>query len=290
MAANHSSDAVKRMEEARDGVGAQESPLEKNDCYFKVIDMQADGQAVHDRGGCYSFDGLDQFYNRIPPQPVNSIRVILDGRPQPNIWGIINDPVDGDSYPRCRIHVGFNHFDPSRTCPLYSTEVKINPLDFYYLPTLRKLLAMEPRAGWYGIRSFAEHPISNCPNAREYDVLQPMEEDCSMHLTACRNRDDLISLICYAPNAHIAKRFRKCANASWRLLEELSLSLQKVGFLRLANGRETQALQFLIIHTLALNLETMMGYIQRAHIQRLAWLFQFTKTSRLVTVVLHLLL
>lgn len=196
MAANYSCDAVNRMEEARDSGRVDDSPLEKNGCYFKVIDIQVDGQEVHDRGGCYSMDGLDDFYKGIPPQPVNFIRVILDGRPQPdNDMDSLDelDSVDGLSYPRCSAFSRYSHFDPSRTCPLYSTEVTINPLDFYYLPTLRGLCGLQPRAGWYGIHSFAEHS-SSCPNARKFnDVLRPTGEECSMYLTACRNLDGLIS-------------------------------------------------------------------------------------------------
>ena len=159
------------------------------DCYFKVIDISYSGQAIEDRGECFSNRQLESYYSTVPQQPENTVRLILDGRHRRvRLSRDVHDAVP-NAYPHCSSRLGSNHIHhtPSPN-PLYtSPSVISDSFRYHHLPTLRNLGEQNEDARWYGIYCFASH-IEDCPSlSRRLHPLQSTFERSGAYFTVCQN-------------------------------------------------------------------------------------------------------
>jgi hypothetical protein len=182
----------RRAEEARSEFRADEATGNKYDCFFKVIDVLANGKGTTGRGECFYSRRLESFYSTIPPQPENAIRFILDGRQRR-----IRLPRDTreEIYPNCSSLLGspHTHHTPSPS-PLYTNPTVINDtFRYYHLPTLRKLGEQDAEKRWYGIYCFASH-IDKCPSiSQRLHPLQSTVERSDAYFTVFRDEKGLLT-------------------------------------------------------------------------------------------------
>lgn len=128
---------------------SQSGVEEKNDCFFKVIDISFDGTTSEVKGECYTESRLEEFYQTVPDQTEYTIRVILDGRS--DNWWQLSDEMAA-AYPLCRAPT----HSLDRECPLYSSGI-LGPHGRWHLPTLRKMLDEDTKPRWYMAASSTYH-------------------------------------------------------------------------------------------------------------------------------------
>lgn len=144
---------------------------EAPDCYFKVVDISIDGTVVEDRGKCGFERDLEKFYDTVPAQGAESIRVILDGR---IFRSKRNDPI---RYPDCWLDEEASDV-VSDSCPLYTSSP---PPQFWlheHFTPLRKMLIEGRESSWHCTHMFAQHSTSCHNRSKEKRLLQTDVDQC----------------------------------------------------------------------------------------------------------------
>ncbi|ORY18992.1 hypothetical protein BCR34DRAFT_582556 [Clohesyomyces aquaticus] len=257
-----------RVEEARSDLPKVETAKPKYTCFFKVIDVSTSGKGIEDRGQCFRNLELESFYNTVPPQPEDTIRIILDGRHR-RIRPRDTRNTNPNAYPKCNSLLGSNHlYHTPAPNPLYTSPAVIaDSFRYYHLPTLRKLAWLEGESRWYGVHCFAAH-IDDCPSlSGNLSLLRSTSERSYAYLTVCKNDRDLLTIICYAPDAFatppdLRRHDYLCANANWRFLKELDVYFSKpTSHLGIGNVSEKQTLQVLLLNIAFVNLEQTANFL-----------------------------
>lgn len=258
---------------------SQSGVEEKNDCFFKVIDISFDGTTSEVKGECYTESRLEEFYQTVPDQTEYTIRVILDGRS--DNWWQLSDEMAA-AYPLCRAPT----HSLDRECPLYSSGI-LGPHGRWHLPTLRKMLDEDTKPRWYMAASSTYHGFL-CQEKGNIDTTwkdswmgyRYMRSEACWAFDHRRINENKIILICRAPTAHIIDR---CSNASWRWLKTLDSALTyRRNFWRSLDSTQLKTLQTLVINILETTLTVNSECLDSVREAVLYWMRPLSKKDAIV--------
>jgi hypothetical protein len=182
-------------EEARSNHRMDQVEGDKYNCFFKVIDVLAHGKATKDVGECFYTRQLNSFYNSVPTQSENTIRLIMDGRHRRIHLSRNVQNKNSDLYPSCSSLLGSNHiYHTPSPCPLYSSPAIINDtFRYHHIPTLRRFGERDGGRRWYGMSCFASH-IDDCPSlTQQLHPWQSTFEKSDAYFTVFRNEKGLLT-------------------------------------------------------------------------------------------------
>jgi hypothetical protein len=217
-----------------------EEASEDKDCFLKVIDVHLNGGAVKVQGKCYSQSEAHRFFEDLPEQNDNTIRVVLNGN---------------STYSADRIE--FSKLNGFRSCTDHVDSFEIRGHHgLYHLPTLRQMLRKGAQPRWYMAATSAWHDSHWWPKHSErgtilgrYD-LPYQSSPVRWAVDYRRDSEKKLKLICGVYRARVSGT-PTCANASWRWLKSLDTAFtERRTFSKFMESSRPQPLQLLILDIL----------------------------------------
>ncbi|KAF2243993.1 hypothetical protein BU26DRAFT_523534 [Trematosphaeria pertusa] len=255
------------MNRPAEGSSATPNPA-TGECYFKVIDIFLDGKPPVIRGEGYTEHDAEKSILGLPTQLENTIRVFLDGRSSRVGQYIDSYRTPEAPYPSClsRINPPNEHgWISTRACFPSSQR-----LQDYGIPALRQMWEASVRPAAYRAPAFARH-LRSCPNWSDFgrsSVVKQDEYEAQSVAFAVMHKEGRAVMVCSALNAstdkmqHASSEAIVCANAAWRWLENIDLSLSRPECLiHLAGGHEELAIRLILLEVLLVNLRQTFAFI-----------------------------